>query len=75
MIFNDHVEDDEVLSERLKGVDVVVLIRERTRIRSSLVERLPDLRLISQRSVWPHIDIEACNQHGIMVGRYIVLCR
>ena len=37
-----------------------MLIRERTKIRTPLLERLPKLRLISQRSVYPHIDIDTC---------------
>jgi len=47
---------------------VLVLIRERTRITAPLIERLPRLKLISQRSVYPHIDIAACTRHGIIVS-------
>src|SRR6476659_8376251 len=67
-IWNDHVEDVDVLAERLEDTDVLVLIRERTRIQAPLLERLPRLRLISQRSVYPHIDIEACTRHGVIVS-------
>ena len=45
-----------------------MLIRERTQIRTPLLERLPKLRLISQRSVYPHIDIDACTRLGIIVS-------
>ena len=45
-----------------------MLIRERTKIRGPLLERLSRLRLISQRSVWPHIDIDACSRLGIVVS-------
>jgi D-3-phosphoglycerate dehydrogenase len=45
-----------------------VLIRERTEIRAQLLERLPNLRLISQRSVYPHIAVEACTRLGIVVS-------
>jgi D-3-phosphoglycerate dehydrogenase len=45
-----------------------VLIRERTQIRAPLLHRLDKLRLISQRSVYPHIDIEACTQRGVIVS-------
>ena len=45
-----------------------MLIRERTHIRAPLIKRLPKLRLISQRSVYPHIDIDACTEHGIVVS-------
>ena len=45
-----------------------MLIRERTQIRAPLLERLPKLKLISQRSVYPHIDIDACTRLGIIVS-------
>ena len=67
-IWNDLVQDINVLAERLKETEALVLIRERTKIRGPLLERLPRLRLISQRSVWPHIDIDACSRLGIVVS-------
>ena len=67
-IWNDHVQDVGKLAERLKDTEALVLIRERTQIRAPLIERLPKLRLISQRSVYPHIDIDACTAHGIIVS-------
>ena len=67
-IWNDHVQDTDALAERLKDTEALVLIRERTKISAPLLERLPRLRLISQRSVYPHIDIAACNRLGIIVS-------
>ena len=67
-IWNDHVDDVALLAERLAGVEVLVLIRERTRVGASLLARLPRLRLISQRSVHPHIDIAACSERGVIVS-------
>jgi D-3-phosphoglycerate dehydrogenase / 2-oxoglutarate reductase len=67
-IWNDHVQEVDALARRLGDVEVLVLIRERTQIRSALLERLPNLRLISQRSVYPHIDIDACTRLGIIVS-------
>ena len=67
-IFNDHVQDVEPLAARLADAEALVLIRERTQIRAPLLERLPKLRLISQRSVYPHIDIDACTRLGIIVS-------
>jgi D-3-phosphoglycerate dehydrogenase len=67
-IWNDHVQDVDKLAERLKDTEALVLIRERTQIRNSLLERLPKLKLISQRSVYPHIDIDACTRLGIVVS-------
>ena len=55
-IWNDHVQDVDTLSERLKHTEALVLIRERTQIRAPLINRLDRLKLISQRSVFPHID-------------------
>ena len=66
-IWNDRVQDLDALGERLKDTEALVLIRERTQIRAPLLERLPKLRLISQRSVYPHIDINACTRLGVMV--------
>jgi len=67
-IWNDHTKDVDVLGERLKDTEALVLIRERTPIRAPLIERLPRLKLISQTSVYPHIDIEACTRRGIVVS-------
>lgn len=66
-IWNDHVEDVALLAERLADVEVLVLIRERTRVGATLLQRVPRLELISQRSVYPHIDIAACTEHGVIV--------
>lgn len=67
-IWNDHVQDVDALAERLKDTEALVLFRERTQIRAPLLERLPKLRLISQRSVYPHIDVAACTRRGVVVS-------
>jgi D-3-phosphoglycerate dehydrogenase len=67
-IWNDHVEDVGALAERLREAEALVLIRERTQVRAPLLERLPALRLISQRSVYPHIDVEACTRLGVVLS-------
>ena len=67
-VWNDHVQDVDALAERLRDAEVLVLIRERTKIQAPLLARLPNLKLISQRSVYPHIDIEACTRHGVIVS-------
>jgi D-3-phosphoglycerate dehydrogenase len=66
-VWNDHVQETDALAERLKDVEALVLIRERTKIRAPVLEKLPKLKLISQRSVYPHIDIEACTKKGVAV--------
>jgi D-3-phosphoglycerate dehydrogenase / 2-oxoglutarate reductase len=67
-IWNDHVQETDALAERLRACEALVLIRERTEIRTPLLERLPELRLISQRSVYPHIDVDTCTRLGIVVS-------
>ncbi|KIZ46926.1 MULTISPECIES: D-2-hydroxyacid dehydrogenase family protein [Rhodopseudomonas] len=67
-IFNDHVQDTEELAQRLRDTEALVLIRERTQIGAELLEKLPKLKLISQRSVYPHIDIAAATRLGIIVS-------
>ena len=67
-VWNDHTKDVDTLAGRLKDTEALALIRERTPIRAPLIERLPKLKLISQRSVYPHIDIEACTRLGVVVS-------
>jgi D-3-phosphoglycerate dehydrogenase len=67
-IWNDHVQEVAALAARLRDTEALVLIRERTKIRTPLLERLPKLRLISQRSVYPHIDVDACTRLGVIVS-------
>jgi D-3-phosphoglycerate dehydrogenase / 2-oxoglutarate reductase len=67
-VWNDHTQDLDTLAARLKDSEVLVLIRERTEIRAPLLDRLDKLKLISQRSVFPHIDIDACTKRGVIVS-------
>ena len=66
-VWNDHLQDTGKLAERLKDTEALVLIRERTKIRAPLIEKLRKLKLISQRSVYPHIDVDACTKQGVLV--------
>jgi D-3-phosphoglycerate dehydrogenase len=67
-IWNDHVQDTDALAARLKDTEVLVPIRERTKFQAPLLDRLTTLRLISQRSVYPHIDVPACTRNGIILS-------
>jgi D-3-phosphoglycerate dehydrogenase len=67
-VWNDRAPDVEALAERLRDTEILVLIRERTKIGAALLERLDKLKLISQRSVYPHIDIDACTRRGVIVS-------
>jgi D-3-phosphoglycerate dehydrogenase len=66
-IYTDPVSDIDVLADRLQDAEAIVLLRERTPIGEALLQRLPRLRLISQNGHVPHIDLEACTRHGVLV--------
>ena len=67
-VFNDTLHDVAALAERLQHFDALVLTRERTAISAALLERLPNLRVISQTGkVAEHIDIAACTARGVAV--------
>jgi len=67
-IWNDHVEDIDLLAERLADAEAVVLFRERTPVTAALLARLPQLRLISQRGPYPHVDVAACTAQGVLLA-------
>jgi D-3-phosphoglycerate dehydrogenase len=70
-IWNDHTKDVDVLARRLKDTEALTLLRERTPIRAPLLERLDALRIISQVSVYPHVDVEACTRRGVILSSYM----
>ncbi len=66
-VFRDAVTDIDELGRRLGEFDALVLSRERTKITAQVLDRLPNLRVISQTGVIPHIDVPACTQRGVLV--------
>lgn len=66
-VWNDHVKDPAVLARRLAGAEALVLFRERTAVTADLLAGLPTLRLVSQRSVYPHVDVPACTANGVLL--------
>ncbi len=66
-VWTDHEPDPVKLAARVMHAEALVLFRERTKVGGELVDRLPTLSLISQRSVYPHIDVEACTRNGVLV--------
>ena len=66
--FADHLDDVDALAERLQPFDVVVLMRERTRVPRVLLERLPNLKLLITAAMWnASVDIDAATELGIQV--------
>lgn len=66
-VWTDHEPDPVRLAERVRDAECLVLFRERTKIGADLLKRLPDLRLISQRSVYPHVDVPACTANDVLL--------
>jgi phosphoglycerate dehydrogenase-like enzyme len=68
-VFTDHVADPAELVNRLVRFDVVFVMRERTPLSRSIIERLPNLKLIAStgRSN-ASIDMAAAEEHGIHVS-------
>jgi D-3-phosphoglycerate dehydrogenase len=67
-VWTDHVEDLDTLAARLAPAEVLVLFRERTAISGALLDRLPGLKLISQRSVYPHVDVPGCTRNRVLLS-------
>ena len=68
-IFNAEAESQYELVERLKDVEALVLIRERTVIDEALLSRLPNLRLISQTGkISNHLDVDVCTRHKVAIA-------
>jgi phosphoglycerate dehydrogenase-like enzyme len=67
-VFNDHVADHSAVVERLRPFEVVCVMRERTPLSRSILEQLPNLRLIASTGVQnASIDLEAAAERGVEV--------
>jgi phosphoglycerate dehydrogenase-like enzyme len=66
--FKVHVAEPDALVAMLQGFDVVQMMRERTPFPAAVLDRLPDLKLLSGTGGrHPHVDMEACTRLGIPV--------
>ena len=67
-VFSDHLSGEDDVASRLAPYDIVVAMRERTPFQRSLLERLPDLRLLVTTGMRnASIDVAAANDNGITV--------
>ena len=66
-IWTDHTKDVTELARRLSDAEALVLFRERTPVTADLLAKLPRLRLIAQRSVYPHVDVPACTANNVLL--------
>jgi phosphoglycerate dehydrogenase-like enzyme len=68
-VFNDHLADSDAVVERLEPFDIVCVMRERTPMTRSVIERLPRLRLIASTATRnASIDLKAAEERGVQVA-------
>ena len=66
--FHDHIADEDALVDRLKNFQVVMGMRERTPFPRSVLDRLPELRLLVTAGMGNAVfDISAATELGIVV--------
>ena len=67
-VFTDHLFDEDEIVRRLQDFEVICAMRERTPFTSSLIERLPNLKLIISSGMRNRgIDIEAAKKNNVVV--------
>lgn len=65
-VFRDHLFDEDAIVERLKDFEIVMSMRERTPFPRSLLERLPNLKLLTTTAMLNRaIDVESGMELGI----------
>ena len=68
-VFGDYIEGKAAVAEALKGFDVIVGMRERTPFPKSLIDALPDLKLLvttGMRNL--SFDMDAARARGVVVS-------
>ena len=67
-VFNDHLADFDAVVERLQPFDIVCVMRERTPMTRTIIERLPKLRMIASTATRnASIDLMAAKERGVQV--------
>src|SRR5271169_6792864 len=67
-VFNDHLADSDAVVERLQPFDIVCVMRERSPMTRTIIERLPKLRLIASTATRnASIDLKAAEEQGVQV--------
>jgi phosphoglycerate dehydrogenase-like enzyme len=67
-VFDDHLADSDAVVERLQPFDIVCVMRERTPMTRTIIERLPKLRVIASTALRnTSIDLKAAEERGVQV--------
>ncbi|KAF5380302.1 hypothetical protein D9757_007934 [Collybiopsis confluens] len=68
-VFTDTLLDEDSLAKRLEPFEIICAMRERTKFLPSLLDRLPNLKLIATTGMVNRgIDVAHCKQKGILVA-------
>ena len=68
-VFSDHLADEDALAKRLAPFEVLCIMRERTALGRSLLERLPKLRFIASTGpINAVIDVKAAGEREIEIA-------
>ena len=67
-VFTDHQPSPDALAERLKGYEIVCIMRERTAFTREVFEKLPDMKLLVTTGMRnASVDMQAAADHGVTV--------
>ena len=68
-VFQDPIGTEDDIAAALAPFDVIALMRERTPFPASLIDRLPNLRLIALTgNRTTTLDIDACTRRGVIIS-------
>src|SRR5436190_3466240 len=69
VVHTDAYTDQNRVVEQVAGCDALVLIQQRVPLTRSAIEKLLQLKFISQTggNVY-HLDMQACTEHGVVVS-------
>ena len=68
-VFNDHLDDESALADRLRDFEIICVMRERTPFPESLLKRLPKLEhLFTPGMGNASMDVAAAGRQGVMVS-------
>ena len=66
--FHDTLKDEDSLVARLEPFEILASMRERTRLPASVLDRLPNLKLLAGTGArQAHVDMEAAARNGVVV--------
>lgn len=66
-VWTDHEPDPSKLAARMQDAEALVLFRERSKVGHDFLSQMPTLKLISQRGVYPHVDVDACTEQDVLL--------